>query len=171
MRTGQGGARSDLAACPPHEQTSKKIIIHSDITNAREEDGAGSSDGFPGYYGGDGRDGGWLWWQQRILWLKPEGSDADRCSGVVLSKPAFVEKAHAACGKLREGGIEKLNAYVTDHGSEGLSKTELSDNAYKSVLLFTIEAELTALRDLGTPSEDGQGSKPLSIMCKVYSTR
>lgn len=83
-------------------------------------------------------------------------SSSEAGSSQQLSKAAFVEKANGACGEQREGGIERLNAYASKHSSEGLSKDELNEAAYKAVLITTIQAELDALRELGVPSEGGK---------------
>lgn len=71
-----------------------------------------------------------------------------------LGKLAFARKASIACIEKRANSATAIQAYEKKHRSEGLPHAVLAANAYKTVLLATIEAEVVALRKLGPPAGD-----------------
>jgi hypothetical protein len=70
-----------------------------------------------------------------------------------LSKEEFVEQAQAAC---KEQGIDLLavSSEYAEQEAPGESASELRARIFEEVQLPAIEAELTAVRELGLP-EDG----------------
>lgn len=69
-------------------------------------------------------------------------------------KEAFVKGANAACSKARTGDLNKVGVYEKAHRSQGLSETELSEDAFKAALLSTVEAEIAGMRKLAIPKGD-----------------
>lgn len=71
-----------------------------------------------------------------------------------IGKLAYAKKASEACIEERSDSATAIQAYEKKHRSEGLPEAVLATNAYKTVLLSTIEAEVAALRKLGPPTGD-----------------
>jgi len=85
-----------------------------------------------------------------------EAAESEGGEGGSAGKKAFATQAAAACQRERESALQRVGIYKAKHESEGLSESELTEEALKAVVLETVEGELSALRKLEPPAGEEQ---------------
>jgi hypothetical protein len=82
--------------------------------------------------------------------------DAATTSTSSITKAAFLRRANGICAKARSGLLEKAEVYINHHVGKGKSESEVVADAYKAVLVPSIEEQIAEIRTIGFPSGDEQ---------------
>lgn len=71
-----------------------------------------------------------------------------------LSKDEFVKQADAICEEGKKQSLEKMSAYMQQHGASGEPTPELVVEAVKAVFIPEVQSQIDEIRALGAPQGD-----------------
>lgn len=81
-------------------------------------------------------------------------STAAGSSGASTAEAQFLKQANGICARARATLLAKVGQYLEKHSGNGQSEDERLADAYRVVLLPSIETQIAEIRSLGIPAGD-----------------